>query len=111
MPYSLRDGCSQLSTEKSTSYEELVRFRQAERTQHLETLRELVEEARKRAKSHYASSKERARWVKLAGQLLWYKDQVLRSMTYESLEKEVAELKQKVLERDKASEQKPPGVV
>ncbi len=85
----------------------MIRFRQAERAQHLETLRELVEEARKRAKSHYTPSKERAKWVKLAGQLLWYKDQVLRSMTYESLEKEVAELKQIVFNRDKASQQKP----
>ncbi len=85
----------------------MIRFRQAERAQHLETLRELVEEAGKRAKSHYTPSKERAKWVKLAGQLLWYKDQVLRSMTYESLEKEVAELKQIVLNRDKASQQKP----
>ena len=86
----------------------MVRFRQAERAQHLETLRELIEEARKRAKSHYTASKERARWVKLAGQLLWYKDQVLRSMTLESVEKEVAELKQIVLNRDKAQEPKPP---
>lgn len=79
----------------------MVRFRQAERSQHLEVLRELIEEARKRAKSHYTSSKERARWVKLAGQLLWYKDQVLRSMNLEALEKEVAELKQIVIKKDK----------
>ena len=85
----------------------MVRFRQAERAQHLETLRELIEEARKRAKSHYTPSKERSKWVKLAGQLLWYKDQVLRSMTLESLEKEVAELKQIVLNKDKAHEMKP----
>lgn len=79
----------------------MVRFRQAERSQNLEVLRELIEEARKRAKSHYTSSKERARWVKLAGQLLWYKDQVLRSMNLEALQKEVAELKQIVINKDK----------
>jgi hypothetical protein len=86
----------------------MVKFRQAERAQHLETLKELVEEARKRAKSHYTSSKERARWVKLTGQLLWYRDQVLRSLNYEALEKEVADLKELVLNKDKPSQQKPP---
>jgi hypothetical protein len=71
-------------------------------------LSELIEEEKKRAKSHYTSSKERARWVKLTGQLLWYRDQVLRSMDYESLAKEVAELKEHVLKEDKQSEPKPP---
>ncbi len=96
-----------MSAEDPSHFEHVRRFRQAERAQHLETLRELAEEARKRAKSHYTPSKERAKWVKLAGQLLWYKDQVLRSMTYESLEMEVAELKQIVFKKDKPPERKP----
>lgn len=96
-----------MTSGQTEQYKELVRFRQGERALHLETLKELIEEARKRAKSHYTSSKERARWVKLTGQLLWYRDQVLRSMTYESLEKEVAELKEEVFGNDARQEQKP----
>ena len=33
---------------------------------------------------------------RLAGQLIWYKDQILRSMTYEVLEEEVKQLKEMV---------------
>ncbi len=65
----------------------------------IEAVRDLIEESRRRAKSNYTPSKERARWTRLAGQLIWYKDQILRSMSYEALEEEVAQLKQLVREK------------
>ncbi len=65
----------------------------------IEAVRDLIEEARRKPKSNYTPSKERARWTRLAGQLIWYKDQILRSMSYEALEEEVAQLKQLVREK------------
>ncbi len=65
----------------------------------IEAVRDLIEEAWRRAKSNYTRSKERARWTRLAGQLIWYKDQILRSMSYEALEEEVAQLKETVLKK------------
>ncbi len=65
----------------------------------IEAVRDLIEESRRRAKSNYTPSKERARWTRLAGQLIWYKDQILRSMSYDALEEEVAQLKQLVREK------------
>ncbi len=94
-----------MSAEASVAYEEMRRFRKTERAQLVETLRDLIEETRKRAKSHYTSSKERARWVRLAGQLVWYKDQVLRSLSYEALEEEVAQLKAALKETSPPPEQ------
>jgi len=44
-------------------------------------------------------SKARMRWTRLAGQLIWYKDSILRSMTYESMERELTKLKDTVFER------------
>ncbi len=62
----------------------------------VEAVRDLIEESRKRAKSNYTPAKERAKWTKVAGQLIWYKDQILRSMSYEALAEDVAKLKEEV---------------
>ena len=75
----------------------------------IEAVRDLIEESRKRAKSNYTPSKERARWTRLAGQLIWYKDQILRSMSYEALEEEVAQLKEWA--KKKFPENAPPDIV
>ncbi len=88
-----------LSASSPSPYETLRAFRKTERAQLIESLRELIEEARGRAKSHATLSKDRTRWVKLAGQLIWYKDQVLRSMSYEAIEEEVSELRDLVLKK------------
>jgi hypothetical protein len=42
--------------------------------------------------SQYTRSAQRAKWTRLAGQLIWYKDQILRAMTWEALEKDVHRL-------------------
>ncbi len=88
-----------MSSSDILSFEALRKFRKTERAQMIEAVRDLIEEARRRAKSNYTRSKERARWTRLAGQLIWYKDQILRSMSYEALEEEVAQLKEMVLKK------------
>src|SRR5881397_3011203 len=64
-----------------------------ERTKMLATMSELIEDAQKRAKSRNTPSRDRARWTNLAGKLIWYRDQILRSMNYEALHKEMEELR------------------
>ncbi len=81
-------------------YESISAFRSKERTQMIVSIREFIEEAQKRARSKNTPSGERVKWMNLAGKLIWYKDQILRSMTHEAMEKEVAELKKRVFKKD-----------
>lgn len=55
----------------------------------VETMDRLLDQAQRMATSRYTRSSQRAKWTRLAGQLLWYKDQILRAMTYEALEQDV----------------------
>jgi len=71
---------------------------------------EIIEEARKKAKYRRAPANERIRWTRLAGQLIWYKDSILRSMTQEAMERELIVLKQQVLTK-KSEEKPPPGYI
>ena len=98
-----------LSLPEETPYETMRKWRRSERSQMIEAVRDLIEESRKRAKSNYTPSKERARWTRLAGQLIWYKDQILRSMSYEALEEEVAQLKE-VVRQEFPGKDSPKGV-
>ena len=41
-------------------------------------LRDLIDEASRMSKSKRAPASERIRWTRLAGQLIWYKDAILR---------------------------------
>jgi len=59
----------------------------------LDKMSELIDDAQKRAKSRNTLNRDRARWTNLAGKLIWYRDQILRSMNYEALHKEMEELK------------------
>ena len=56
----------------------MARWRQTERAHMIVAMKELIEEARKMAKSKRAPARERLRWARLAGQLIWYKDAILR---------------------------------
>jgi hypothetical protein len=47
---------------------------------------------------------QRARWTKLAGQLIWYEDQILKSFTLEALTIEMQELKKRVIESEERRE-------
>ncbi len=79
---------------KPGPYEEIGNFRAAERAKMLATMSELIEDSQKRAKSQNTLSRERAKWTNLAGKLIWYRDQILRSMNYEALYREMEDLRQ-----------------
>ena len=63
---------------------------------------EMIEEARRMAKSKRIRASERIRWTRLAGQLIWYKDSILKNKTYEALEVEVWMLKEEVHKKPQA---------
>ena len=60
---------------------------------------EMIEEARRMAKSKRVRASKRIRWTRLAGQLIWYKDSILKNQTYEGLEVELWMLKEEVLRK------------
>jgi thiamine kinase-like enzyme len=62
-------------------------------------LRDMIDEASRMAKSKRAPASERIRWTRLAGQLIWYKDAILRSMSLESMENEMFVIKKQVFEK------------
>jgi hypothetical protein len=91
-------------------YLKVSRWRESERTHMIEAIREMIDEARVRAKSKRAPASERIRWTRLAGQLIWYKDSILKAMTMEAMERELIELKRQVFEQQ--TEEKPrPGYI
>ena len=51
----------------------------------IETVQDLIQTSHKYAKSQYTPSAQRARWAKLAGQLIWYKDQILKNFSLEAM--------------------------
>ncbi len=55
----------------------------------VESMDRLLAQAERMAGSRCTRSAQRAKWTRLAGQLLWYKDQILRAMTWEALEQDV----------------------
>ena len=80
-------------------YPLMAKWRTSERAQMIEAIREMIQEARRMVMSKRTPARERIRWTRLAGQLIWYKDSILRSMTYESMERELTKLKDMVFER------------
>jgi hypothetical protein len=92
---------------RTTDAEKEVRsWRQSERKMMIETVDDLIREAHKHAKSQYTQSGQRAKWTRLAGQLIWYKDQILKNFTLEAMEADVERLKKRVLELDENSQPK-----
>ena len=72
-------------------------WRTAERKTMVESIEKLIDQANRMALSRYTRSAQRAKWTRLAGQLIWYKDQILRGMTWEALVVEVKDLVRSVL--------------
>lgn len=99
-----------LTEAEQSPYDSLRSFRVTERAQMIGAIRELIEEAQKRVKSKNTPSREKTKWMRLAGQLIWYKDQILRSLSYEALEKEVAEMKKRVFAARPDPPRPPPPV-
>ncbi len=67
-------------------------WRATERKKLIESMDKLLAQAQRLAESQYTRSSQRAKWTRLAGQLVWYKDQILRAMTWEALEQDVRRL-------------------
>jgi hypothetical protein len=84
--------------EKSESEKRIKGWRQSERKVMIETIQELIQTSHKYSKSQYTPRVERSRWIRLAGQLIWYKDQILKNTSLEAMEIEMARLKERVLE-------------
>src|SRR6266851_3222346 len=87
-------------------YPLMSKWRHSERHGMISALKEMIDEASRMAKSKRAPASERIRRTRLAGQLIWYKDAILRSMSLESMEREIVVLKKAVL--IKHPEEKPP---
>jgi hypothetical protein len=96
--YQLSDDLDWL--EKSESEKRIKGWRQSERKVMIETIQDLIQTSHKYSKSQYTPSGQRARWIKLAGQLIWYKDQILKNTSLEAMEIEMAKLKERVLENE-----------
>src|SRR5713101_3524883 len=79
-------------------------WRQSERKVMLDTIQDLIRTSHKYAKSQYTPQAQRARWTKLAGQLIWYEDQVLKSFTLEAMTIEMQDLKKRVMESEERKE-------
>jgi len=69
-------------------YPLMAKWRQSEGAEIIEDIRDMIQEARRMATSKRTPARDRIRWTRLAGQLIWYKDSILRSMSLESVWKE-----------------------
>jgi len=79
-------------------------WRQSERKVMIETVQDLIQTSHKYAKSQYTPNAQRVRWTKLAGQLIWYKDQILKSFSLEAMTIEMQALKKRVMEGEERRE-------
>ena len=70
----------------------------------IETVQDLIQTSHKYAKSQYTPSAQRARWTKLAGQLIWYKDQILKNFSLEAMTIELEALTKRVRESEERRE-------
>src|SRR5437867_7862337 len=78
--------------------------RQPDRKVMIETVQDLIQTSHKNAKSQYTPSAQRARWTKLAGQLIWYKDQILKKFSLEAMTIELQTLKREVRDSEERRE-------
>ena len=79
-------------------------WRQSERKVMIETVQDLIQTSHKYAKSQYTPNAQRVRWTKLAGQLIWYKDQILKNFSLEAMTIEMRALKKRVIESEERRE-------
>src|SRR5712692_8333731 len=79
-------------------------WRQSERKVMIDTIQDLIRTTHKYSKSQYTPQVQRARWAKLAGQLIWYEDQILKSFTLEALTIGMQELKKRAMESEERRE-------
>src|SRR5213592_4070687 len=79
-------------------------WRQSERKIMIETVQDLIQTSHKYAKSQYTPNAQRVRWTKLAGQLIWYKDQILKNSSLEALTVQLEALKKRMIESEEQRE-------
>ena len=79
-------------------------WRQSERKVMIDTVQDLIRMSHKYAKSQYTPSNQRARWAKLAGQLIWYQDQVMKNFSLEAMYIQLQDLKKRVIESNERRE-------
>ena len=85
-------------------------WRQSERKVMIDTIQDLIQMSHKYAKSQYTPSNQRSRWAKLGGQLIWYKDQILKSFSLEALTIEMQDLKKQVRESEEQRKREIPSI-
>ena len=94
--------------EESEAMKGIRAWRATERKKMVDSMERLLSQAEKLALSQYTRSAERSKWTRLAGQLLWYKDQILRGMAWEALEQDLNKLTRDAYnERHKQQRQRP----
>ena len=79
--------------EETEAEKSINAWRQSQRKIMIDIVQDLIQTSHKYAKSHYTPGAQRARWTKLAGQLIWYKDQILKNFTLEAMTIELNALK------------------
>src|SRR5205807_362247 len=75
-------------------------WRQSERMIMIETVQDLIQTSHKYAKSQYTPNAQRVRWTKLAGQLIWYKDQILKNFSLEAMTVQLEALQKRMEESE-----------
>ena len=90
--------------EETEAEKRINAWRQSERKIMIDIVQDLIQTSHKYAKSQYTPGAQRARWTKLAGQLIWYKDQILKNFTLEAMTIELNALKKQVIESEKRRE-------
>src|SRR6266704_2206260 len=79
-------------------------WRQSERKIMIETVQDLIQTSHKYAKSQYTLNAQRVRWTKLAGQLIWYKDQILKNFSLEAMTIQLEALQKRMIESEEQRE-------
>src|SRR5437879_857198 len=79
-------------------------WRQSERKIMIETVQDLIQTSHKYAKSQYTPNAQRVGWTKLAGQLIWYKDQILKNFSLEAMTIQLEALQKRMIESEERRE-------
>ena len=90
--------------DESAAEKSINAWRQSQRKIMIDIVEDLIETSHKYAKSQYTPGNQRARWTKLAGQLIWYKDQILKNFSLEAMSTELNDLKKRMVESEKRRE-------
>ena len=90
--------------EESEVKKSIHAWRQSERKIMIETVQDLIQTSHKYAKSQYTPNAQRVRWTKLAGQLIWYKDQILKNFSLEAMTIQLEALQKRMIESEEQRE-------